>query len=155
MDHIAAIPVFQLDACAPAQIAMRVREVGVTKATMPVPSMFPLAVWLCMGARSIMEKILAILLPISAFVACGFGRSVANMFFLPIGIVPAVGGPAPGLVPGAWSNLAPVTIGYILGGGSWWPWPIGLSLFARKERSIRQAFGNGVPSKGGALWRLK
>jgi formate/nitrite transporter len=75
-----------------------------------------LAVWLCMGARSVTDKILAILLPISAFVACGFEHSVANMYFLPIGIVLAAGGPAPLSVLGALSNLLLVTIGNILGG---------------------------------------
>jgi formate transporter len=50
-----------------------------------------LAVWLCMGARSVMDKILAILFPISAFVACGFEHSVANMYFLPIGVALATG----------------------------------------------------------------
>ena len=75
-----------------------------------------LAVWLCMGARSVTDKILAILLPISAFVACGFEHSVANMFFLPVGIVLAAGGPAPLSVLGALSNLLLVTIGNILGG---------------------------------------
>jgi formate/nitrite transporter len=75
-----------------------------------------LAVWLCMGARSVTDKIFAILLPISAFVACGFEHSVANMFFLPVGIVLAAGGPAPLSVLGALSNLVLVTIGNILGG---------------------------------------
>ncbi|MDO8356645.1 MAG: formate/nitrite transporter family protein [Nitrospirota bacterium] len=75
-----------------------------------------LAVWLCMGARSVTDKILAILLPISAFVACGFEHSVANMFFLPVGIVLAAGGPAPLSVLGALSNLLLVTIGNIFGG---------------------------------------
>jgi formate transporter len=75
-----------------------------------------LAVWLCMGARSVADKILAILFPISAFVACGFEHSVANMYFLPIGIVLAAGGPAPLSVLGALSNLALVTIGNIFGG---------------------------------------
>jgi formate/nitrite transporter len=75
-----------------------------------------LAVWLCMGARSVADKILAILFPISAFVAWGFEHSVANMYFLPIGIVLAAGGPAPLSVLGALSNLALVTIGNILGG---------------------------------------
>jgi len=75
-----------------------------------------LAVWLCMGARSVTDKILAILLPISAFVACGFEHSVANMFFLPVGIVLAAGGPTPLSVLGALSNLLLVTIGNILGG---------------------------------------
>jgi formate/nitrite transporter len=75
-----------------------------------------LALWLCMGARSVTDKILAILLPISAFVACGFEHSVANMYFLPIGIVLAAGGAAPLSVLGALSNLVLVTIGNILGG---------------------------------------
>jgi formate transporter len=75
-----------------------------------------LAVWLCMGARSVTDKILAILFPISAFVACGFEHSVANMYFLPIGIALAAGGLVPLSVLGALSNLALVTIGNILGG---------------------------------------
>jgi formate/nitrite transporter len=75
-----------------------------------------LAVWLCMGARSVADKILAILFPISAFVACGFEHSVANMYFLPIGIMLVAGGPAPLSVLGALSNLVLVTIGNILGG---------------------------------------
>jgi formate/nitrite transporter FocA (FNT family) len=44
MDQTTATPISLLDAYAPAQIAMRVREVGVTKATMPVPTMFALAI---------------------------------------------------------------------------------------------------------------
>jgi formate/nitrite transporter len=75
-----------------------------------------LAVWLCMGARSVADKILAILFPISAFVACGFEHSVANMYFLPIGIMLVAGGPTPLSVLGALSNLVLVTIGNILGG---------------------------------------
>ncbi len=75
-----------------------------------------LAVWLCMGARSVADKILAILFPISAFVACGLEHSVANMFFLPVGIVLAAGSAIPLSVSGAFSNLVLVTIGNMLGG---------------------------------------
>jgi formate/nitrite transporter len=75
-----------------------------------------LAVWLCMGARSVADKILAVLFPISAFVACGFEHSVANMYFLPIGIALAAGSTAPIPVSGAFANLAWVTIGNLLGG---------------------------------------
>ena len=75
-----------------------------------------LAVWLCMGARSVADKILAILFPITAFVACGFEHSVANMFFLPLGILLAGGGPDPLSIVGAVNNLMLVTIGNIIGG---------------------------------------
>jgi len=75
-----------------------------------------LAVWLCMGARSVADKILAILFPIGAFVACGFEHSVANIYFLPIGIALAAGSPVPISVAGSVGNLVWVTIGNILGG---------------------------------------
>ena len=75
-----------------------------------------LAVWLCMGARSVTDKILAILFPISAFVACGFEHSVANMYFLPMGVALAAGTSAPLSAVDAISNLALVTIGNIFGG---------------------------------------
>ncbi len=75
-----------------------------------------LAVWLCMGARSVTDKVLAILFPISAFVACGFEHSVANMYFLPIGVALAAGTSAPLSVADAVSTLALVTLGNILGG---------------------------------------
>lgn len=75
-----------------------------------------LAVWLCMGARTVTDKILAIVFPITAFVACGFEHSVANMYFLPIGVALAAGTSAPLSVAGAFNNLALVTFGNVLGG---------------------------------------
>jgi formate/nitrite transporter len=75
-----------------------------------------LAVWLCMGARGVADKILAVLFPISAFVATGMEHSVANMYFLPIGIALAAGSAAPLSLYGAVENLVVVTIGNILGG---------------------------------------
>lgn len=75
-----------------------------------------LAVWLCMGARSVADKILAIVFPLSAFVACGFEHSVANMFFLPLGMVLTAGSAAPLSLAGAVSNLALVTLGNMIGG---------------------------------------
>ena len=75
-----------------------------------------LAVWLCMGARSVTDKILATVFPITAFLACGFEHSVANMYFLPIGVALAAGTAAPLSVTGAVSNLALVTLGNVLGG---------------------------------------
>jgi formate/nitrite transporter len=71
-----------------------------------------LAVWLTFAADSAAGKILAILWPISAFVAIGFEHSVANMFLLPLGM--AAGAEAG--VGAIAANLAVVTIGNVIGG---------------------------------------
>jgi formate/nitrite transporter len=74
-----------------------------------------LAVWLCFSARSVTDEILAIVPPITAFVAAGFEHSVANMYFVPLAL----------LLPGehglTWGrflldNLVPVTAGNLIGG---------------------------------------
>ena len=75
-----------------------------------------LAVWLCMAARSVTDKILAIVFPISAFVACGFEHSVANMFFLPLGVALTLSGGDPIAGTSVLVNLAVVTIGNVIGG---------------------------------------
>lgn len=88
-----------------------------------------LAVWLCIGARSATDKILAIIFPITAFVAAGFEHSVANMYFVPIGLLikgdaeflSAIGANVADYANLTWSsflvhNLLPVTIGNIIGG---------------------------------------
>jgi len=88
-----------------------------------------LAIWLCFSARNVVDKILAIIFPITAFVAAGFEHSIANMYFIPMGILMA-GQPAVLAEAGAtastianlnWAgfvgNLVPVTIGNIIGGG--------------------------------------
>jgi formate/nitrite transporter len=87
-----------------------------------------LAVWLAYGARTTADKILAIVPPIAAFVASGFEHSVANMFFIPMGLlvksnhgfVSAHHVPAnlADLTWGRflWANLLPVTIGNVVGG---------------------------------------
>jgi len=73
-----------------------------------------LAVWLCVAAHSVSGKILAILFPISAFVALGFEHSVANMYFIPLGMLE--GGPV--TVADLANNLVPVTLGNIAGGSA-------------------------------------
>ena len=82
-----------------------------------------LSVWLAMGGRSVADKILALLLPISAFVAAGFEHCVANMYFIPLGIIAASMGQVPAAfdassltLGGAIHNLVPVTLGNIVGG---------------------------------------
>ncbi len=74
-----------------------------------------LAVWLTLGCRSVTDKVLAILLPIAAFVACGFEHCVANWFFLPYAAL--LGDAEQGLsIAGAGSNLLFVTLGNVVGG---------------------------------------
>jgi formate/nitrite transporter len=90
-------------------------------------AMVCLAVWMSYSARSVTDKILAIIFPISGFVAAGFEHSVANMYFIPIGLFIKQFDPAfvakTGLDVGelTWgtflvNNLLPVTIGNIIGG---------------------------------------
>ena len=73
-----------------------------------------LAVWLAMGGRSVTDRVLAILFPITAFVAIGLEHSIANWFFLPLGLALDEAGRI-GLA-GAGRNLAAVTAGNIVGG---------------------------------------
>jgi len=86
-----------------------------------------LAVWLSYSARSVADKILAIVPPIAAFVAAGFEHSVANMFFIPMGLFVksdstfAAQHAVPGVEHLTWgrffaANLLPVTIGNVIGG---------------------------------------
>jgi formate/nitrite transporter len=86
-----------------------------------------LAVWLCYGAHSTVDKIAAIILPITAFVAAGFEHSVANMYYIPFGLFLKIFDPAfvastevsaDSLTWGSFllKNLLPVTIGNIIGG---------------------------------------
>ena len=79
-----------------------------------------LAVWLALAGRSVTDKILAVIFPISAFVAAGFEHSVANMYFIPMGLMLKDRIPVSGAENltwlGLWSNLVPVTLGNIVGG---------------------------------------
>src|SRR5512138_652971 len=90
-----------------------------------------MAIWMCYSARSTIDKILAVIPPIAAFVAAGFEHSIANMYFIPIALfVKYFGSPAffatiektpADFANLTWSNfflanLLPVTIGNIIGG---------------------------------------
>ena len=46
-----------------------------------------LAVWLAYAGRSVTDKVVALVFPVSAFIAAGFEHCVANMYFLPLGLV--------------------------------------------------------------------
>src|SRR5438128_1626855 len=138
-----------LDALPPPEMAEKAERIGVAKAAMGSANTFALAVlagafialgafcnalvclavWLTYSDRSLADKVLAIVPPIAAFVAAGFEHSVANMFFIPMGLL--VKGnhsfvtahpDLPDLSRLTWgrfvaSNLVPVTIGNVIGGG--------------------------------------
>lgn len=91
-----------------------------------------IAVWMSFGAKDMTGKLLAVFFPIMLFVSSGFEHSIANMYYIPAGIlaknVPAFADAAAklGVTPEKlahlnWSsffmnNLLPVTIGNIIGG---------------------------------------
>jgi formate/nitrite transporter len=74
-----------------------------------------LAIWMCFAAYTVTGKVLAIVFPITAFVALGFEHSVANMYLIPIGALQLDGAIAVGDIFG---NLFYVTLGNIVGGGA-------------------------------------
>jgi formate transporter len=107
-----------------------------------------MAVWLTFSARSTVDKIVAIIFPITAFVAAGFEHSIANMYFIPYALfikmfdpdfIRTVGDKVPHLEKLTWqafwiNNLLPVTIGNIIGGAGlvaavYW------AIFLRAEKS--------------------
>jgi len=90
-----------------------------------------LAVWLATGARSVTDKIFAIIPPIAGFVAIGLEHSIANWFFLLFGL--ALNGNDPLLINGFINSIVIVSIGNIVGGtvlvaGVYW------AAYLRNER---------------------
>ena len=87
-----------------------------------------LATWMASSARTVFGKVLAVVFPVSAFVAAGFEHSVANMYFLPMGLLlstfPEIldtagltGDTSRLTIPWAGHNLLFTTLGNIVGGG--------------------------------------
>jgi len=84
-----------------------------------------LAVWMALAGRSVTDKTIAIIFPISAFVAAGFEHSVANMYLIPLAMLLQYSGGVSGVAnataaaitwKGFFSNLAPVLLGNLIGG---------------------------------------
>ena len=108
-----------LDSCSPAVIAA-----AVAKASLPFGAAFLrgvlcnflvcLAVWMASCASSAGGKVLSLYGPIFLFVLCGFEHSIANMFYLPAGILLSGGAEVTCLDFGR--NLLPVTLGNMVGG---------------------------------------
>jgi formate transporter len=82
-----------------------------------------MAVWLAYAGRSVTDKIVGLVLPISAFVAAGFEHCIANLYFLPLAWVIVHTSAASAnidvsaiTVAGLVHNLVPVTLGNVVGG---------------------------------------
>jgi formate/nitrite transporter len=106
--------------------------IAADKASLPLGTVFVrgilanalvcLAVWLATGGHSVVDKVVAIVPAIAAFVAASFEHSVANMYFISAGLL--IEGRAPGTadtpgldVGGFAGNVAASTLGNIVGGG--------------------------------------
>lgn len=80
-----------------------------------------MAIWMALAGRSVIDKAVAIIFPISAFVAAGFEHSIANMYFVPLAMLIKVFGDSNVTAEAvSWaalfSNLVPVILGNLIGG---------------------------------------
>ncbi len=78
-----------------------------------------MAVWMALAGRSVVDKAVAIVFPITAFVAAGFEHSIANMYLIPLGLLLREGSGAVGASLGwaaLFTNLVPVILGNLVGG---------------------------------------
>jgi formate transporter len=112
-------------------IAEEYLRIATAKVTMPFWTAFfkgilcnvlvCMAVWMALAGRSVIDKIAAIVFPISAFVAAGFEHSIANMYVIPLAMLlqtfDNIGVTAQTITwAGLFSNLIPVIMGNIIGG---------------------------------------
>ncbi|HUL92149.1 MAG TPA: formate/nitrite transporter family protein [Burkholderiales bacterium] len=113
-------------------VAAQAVKIAAAKAALPAAEAFfrgvlcnilvCMAVWMAFAGRSVIDKAVAIVFPIAAFVAAGFEHSIANMYFFPVAMLQLA--QAPSAVPGAelvdaahmLRNLAVVIAGNIVGG---------------------------------------
>ena len=117
-----------------------------------------LAVWLATAGRTVTDKVLAIVFPITAFVAAGFEHSIANMYFLPMGlalegqtsVVRASGVSASELarldISATIANIAAATLGNVIGGALL----VGVVYWFVYLRPTRDAPGEGDGRPAGA-----
>lgn len=93
-----------------------------------------LAVWIATSAQDVISKLFACWFPIMLFVLCGFEHSVANMFFIPIGILLGAKVTIAALI----KNLVFVTIGNILGGAIIIPFLYQNAYLKEEKQSSKQ-----------------
>lgn len=115
-------------------IGRRAVEIGAAKTSLDVGEAIAsgvvanvlvcLAVWMTLSARSVTDRVLVVILPVSAFVAGGFEHSIANMYLLPVALFHRDEVAELGLTVSpdlTWAhavthNLLPVILGNVIGG---------------------------------------
>lgn len=112
-------------------IAQEYLRIAATKVAMPFWTAFfngvlcnvlvCLAVWMALAGRSVIDKVVVVILPISAFVAAGFEHSVANMYFIPLAmLLQTANDTGVSTLTVTWvgfmNNLVPVILGNLVGG---------------------------------------
>jgi formate/nitrite transporter len=114
-------------------IAARAGEIADAKTSLTLPHAFVsavlanalvcLAVWMAMSARTVTDKVMAIVPPVTAFVAIGLEHSIANLYFVPVALLDRAwgGSEIPDTDNLTWGhfvshNLIPTTAGNIVGG---------------------------------------
>ena len=75
-----------------------------------------MAVWMSLAGRSVTDKFIAIVFPVSAFVAAGFEHSIANMYLFPLATMLQAAAGQPVELAWLWRNLLPVIAGNLVGG---------------------------------------
>lgn len=94
-----------------------------------------LAVWMATASQDIASKIFACWFPIMLFVLCGFEHSVANMFFIPMGMALGAQVTMSQLI----INLVVVTLGNIVGGAIVIPFMYKVAYLPKVEKESAQA----------------
>ena len=111
-------------------VGQKVVQIALAKQALPFWSAFArgvlcnilvcMAVGMAMGGRSVVDKAVAVMFPVMAFVAAGFEHSIANMYLMPQAmLLQASGVLADGVLvtwQGMLGNLAPVILGNLAGG---------------------------------------
>ena len=138
-------------------IGRTVVRIALAKQALPWPEAFfrgvlcnvlvCIAVWMAMAGRSVADKAVAMIFPITAFVAAGFEHSIANMYLMPLAMLvqfaDGLGGQAPVTLGGMASNLAAVLAGNLLGGSVL----VGLTYHVIYRRESRAPAGDSRPAK--------
>jgi formate transporter len=111
-------------------IAEQYMKIAAMKSTLPFWTAFfrgllcnalvCMAIWMALSGRSLIDKVVVIVFPISAFVAAGFEHSVANMYFLSIAMILQVQHGITAADAIGWAdflgNMVPVILGNLVGG---------------------------------------